>query len=117
MANSAAILDWEQLDMMAFGYTPDFVEIYVQFLEQIPDLLGQIREAEGLGNVTRVAELAHKIKGSALNFGFVGVSTPMEELEGQAKGAGRLDGALELIRRAEENFEAARAEVAAARNI
>lgn len=103
--------------MMAFGYTPDFVEIYVEFLKQTPELLGQLREAEGCGNVTRVAELAHKIKGSALNFGFVGVSSPMEALEKQAKSAGNLEGAQEWIRRAEENFAAACAEVKAQRNI
>jgi len=117
MADPTAILDWEQLDMVAFGYTPDFVEIYVEFLKQTPELLAQLREAEGAGDITQVAELAHKIKGSALNFGFVGVSSPMEELEVAAKGAKTLEGARESVQQAGENFEAARAEVAAARNI
>lgn len=117
MDDSSQILDWEQLDMVAFGYTPDFLEIYAEFTSQTPLLLEQVAEAERLGEVQKVADLAHKIKGSALNFGFSGVSTPMAEVEAQAKASGTLDGVAGQIARALSNFEQAKAEVARLRNL
>lgn len=103
--------------MVAFGYTQDFLEIYADFTSQTPLLLAQVAEAERLGEVQKVADLAHKIKGSALNFGFAGVSTPMAEVEAQANASGTLDGAADKIARALSNFELAKAEVAKAKNL
>jgi len=117
MDASSQLLDWEQLDMVAFGYTADFLEIYAEFLEQTPGMLANAAEAASQQDVQRVANLAHKIKGSALNFGFSGVSSPMAEVEAQAKGGGNLDGALDRIAQAGVNFELAKAEVAKAKNL
>lgn len=33
---SSSSIDWEQLDMIADGFTPDFVEIYREYLAEIP---------------------------------------------------------------------------------
>lgn len=105
MSEDNGLIHWEQLDMMADGYTPDFVAIYREFTSQTPELLDLIdREVVGL-DFSAVRETAHKIKGSSANFGFVGVSTPMAELELQAREQRNLDGAEEKIRLARENFE------------
>jgi HPt (histidine-containing phosphotransfer) domain-containing protein len=117
MDGAQTVVDWEQLDMVAFGYTPDFVEIYSEFLDQTPALLDAIGKARLRGDVSAVAELSHKLKGSALNFGFCGVSAPMAQLERSTKDTKTLDGAEEKIAMATRNFAAARDEVAAARHI
>ena len=111
------MVDWEQLDLVAFGYTPDFLEIYQEFLGQTPSLLDALEEARQKGDAAEVSRYAHKLKGSALNFGFAGVSAPMTALEREAKDLGDLDRAEERIRLARKNFEAGRAEVFAARGI
>jgi HPt (histidine-containing phosphotransfer) domain-containing protein len=117
MDDSVQLLDWEQLDMVAFGYTQDFLEIYAEFLDQTPHLLAEVAEAERRGEVQRVADLAHKIKGSALNFGFSGVSSPMAEVEAHTKAAANLEGAADRIAQAMTNFERAKAEVAKAKSL
>lgn len=117
MGEASKLVDWEQLDMMAFGYTPEFVAIYMEFLQQVPESFEFLDEAIRCGDAGKVAKLAHMIKGSALNFGFSGVSSLMEELETDARDRGVLDRAEEMLRVARENFELARTEVSEARNI
>lgn len=117
MGETNTLVDWEQLDMMAFGYTPEFVEIYHEFLEQTPSSFDLLDEAFRQGNAEKVAKIAHMIKGSVLNFGFSGVSRQMEELEIEAKDRGSLEAAADRIRIARADFERARTEVSEARNI
>ncbi|MEI6071224.1 MAG: Hpt domain-containing protein [Verrucomicrobiae bacterium] len=117
MGEPSGLVDWEQLDMVTFGYAPEFVEIYREFLEQTPHMLDAMEEARQRGDVAAVSKCAHKLKGSALNFGFAGVSAPMTALERETKDQGVLDRAEERIRLARANFEAGRAEVFAARAI
>jgi len=117
MDGTHAVVDWDQLDMVAFGYTPDFVEIYNEFLAQTPVLLDAIEVARLRDDVSAVADLSHKLKGSALNFGFSGVSAPMALLERSTKDTKTLDGAEEKIALAIRNFASARSEVSAARHI
>ncbi|TSA30997.1 MAG: Hpt domain-containing protein [Verrucomicrobiaceae bacterium] len=117
MGEASKLIDWEQLDMMAFGYAPEFVAIYLEFLQHAPGQFASLDEAIRDGDADKVAKLAHMIRGSTLNFGFQGVSSLMEELETDAKDRRTLDRAAELIRKARENFELARAEVSEARNI
>jgi HPt (histidine-containing phosphotransfer) domain-containing protein len=117
MGEPSGLVDWEQLDTMAFGYTPDFVEIYQMFLGQTPEILDALDAACQRGDIGEVSDLAHKLKGSALNFGFRGVSGPMTTLEQHTKQLESLDGAEERILLARENFEAGRREVAADRGI
>jgi len=117
MVNETELIDWEQLDMMADGYTPDFVEIYREFLAQTPELLDTLAARLAEGNVTVIRDAAHKVKGSAANFGFLGVSIPMAEMELQAKEKESLEGAVERLQRARENFAKARAEVCEKRGI
>ena len=103
--------------MMAEGYTPDFVEIYREFLDQTPDLLNNLDQHVLAGTVDGVRDVAHKIKGSSANFGFVGVSSPMADLEIQAKAKGSLEGAAAWIIEARRNFEKSRTEVREKRGI
>jgi histidine phosphotransfer protein HptB len=111
------LIDWEQLDMMADGYTPDFVEIYHEFLIQTPELLDLLEAQLLKGDVNAVRDTAHKIKGSSANFGFVGVSTPMAELELQAKEKGCLEGSAELALKARGNFDQSKAEISGKRGV
>lgn len=103
-------IDWEQLHMIADGFAPDFVEIYREYLAEIPTLLANLRQAVVAEDASMTARLAHQIKGSSLNFGFVGVSQPTATLEQEAK-EGSLERGGELVAEAERGFEAAVAEV------
>jgi HPt (histidine-containing phosphotransfer) domain-containing protein len=117
MGIESELIDWEQLDMMADGYTPDFVEIYREFLDQTPELLKVLERHLLEGDAAAVRDAAHKIKGSSANFGFVGVSGPMSRLELQAKETGDLEGAVERMLEARGNFEKSRIEVHEKRGI
>lgn len=111
------LIDWEQLDMMADGYTPDFVEIYRDFLDQTPELLRALERHLIEGDLDGAREAAHKIKGSSANFGFLGVSTPMLLIEVRAKEEATLEGAAERLSEARRNFEYSKAEIHAKRGI
>jgi HPt (histidine-containing phosphotransfer) domain-containing protein len=103
--------------MMAFGYPPEFVAIYQEFLQQVPQLFEFLDEAILGKDAGKVAKLTHMIKGSTLNFGFSGLSSLMEELEADARDRGIVDRAEEMLLAARENFELARSEVTRTRNI
>ena len=117
MGVESELIDWEQLDMMADGYTPDFVEIYREFLDQTPELLRVLEQHVAAGNVAGAQDDAHKIKGSSANFGFVGVSEPMSRIERQAKDEGNLEGAMERVLEARWSFERSGIEVREKRGI
>lgn len=111
----SALIDWEQLDMIADGFTPDFVEIYREFVSEMPALLSQLRDKVLAGDSVAAAKVAHQIKGSSANFGFVGVSRAAATLEQSAK-AGSLADASALLGDATLSFEKAVAEVRALRS-
>jgi len=117
MGIESELIDWEQLDMMADGYTPDFVEIYREFLDQTPDLLKVLEQRLLEGDARGVRDAAHKIKGSSANFGFVGVSDPMSRIELRVKEEGDLESARERMLEALGNFEKSRIEVHEKRGI
>lgn len=96
--------------MITDGFAPDFVEIYHEYLAEFPGLLTQLREAVQACDATTSARLAHQIKGSSANFGFVGTSRPAANLEQEAK-QDSLTNAETLIDEAEAGFHAAVAEV------
>lgn len=109
---SSSILDWEQLDMIADGFTPDFVDIYREYLAEIPVLFNDLRAKIQAGEAALAARVAHQIKGSSANFGFTGVSQPVANIEQEAK-AGSLMNAARYLAESEEGFRRAVAEVAA----
>lgn len=110
------VIDWEQLDMIADGFTPDFVEIYHEYLAEMPGLLASLREKISQNDAAQAARVAHQIKGSSANFGFIGVSQPVANLEMEAKG-GSLEKAAGYLFQAETGFSAATAEVKTRRNV
>lgn len=110
------LIDWEQLDMIADGFTEEFVEIYHEFVAEIPGHLDALRAGCAAGDSVQVARTAHQLKGSAANFGFVGVSEPMATLEQEAK-AGSIAGAEALTAAAEQGFREAVEEVRTLRGV
>lgn len=107
---SSSPIDWEQLDMIADGFAPDFVEIYREYLAETPVLLNELRQKIRENDSSQAAKVAHQIKGSSANFGFTGVSQPIAELEAEAKG-GSLANAATLLGQAENGFQLAVQEV------
>lgn len=113
---NSPVLDWEQLDMIADGFTPDFMEIYEEYIAEIPNLLADLGQKIAAGDALQVSKIAHQLKGSAANFGYIGVSQPMAELEQEAK-AGSLSRAAELYAAAQQGFSQAAAEVNTRRGV
>lgn len=108
--SDSALIDWEQLDMIADGFTPDFVEIYVEYIAEIPLLLRDLGQKIAANDPVNAAKVAHQIKGSSANFGFIGVSHPVAKIEAEAK-AGSLASAPSLLADAQRGFALAAEEV------
>lgn len=79
------LVDWEQLDVIADGWSGEFLEIYREFLHDLPADIEALGKALELGDVEAAAKLAHRIKGSASNFGFEGVRQMAFDVETAAK--------------------------------
>jgi PAS domain S-box-containing protein len=69
---------------------PDFKEVVLEFVDRLGDRLGEIQHAWEEKELTRVAQLAHWLKGSGGSAGFSAFTTPAKKLEALAKG-GELD--------------------------
>lgn len=110
------LVDFNQLDMIADGYTEDFVEIYHDFEQDLPRILGEVQAGIDANETEVTSRAAHQAKGSAANFGFIGFTTLMAELESNARD-GSLAGAGEVLDRARVNFSQAIALVKAERGI
>ena len=106
----SSVIDWEQLDMIADGFTEDFVEIYREFVAEIPGLFATLQSNIAAADTAQAARTAHQLKGSSANFGFIGISQPMSALEQEAKG-GSLANAPEHLSSARAGFSAAVLEV------
>ena len=102
--------------MIADGFTPDFVEIYQEYIAEIPQLLSDLGQKIVATDTVNAAKLAHQVKGSSANFGFVGVSHPIAQIEQDAK-AGSLASAQLLLAQAQSGFRQAVAEVKAKRGV
>ena len=96
------LIDWEQLDAIADGWDPDFVEIYREFEQELPADLLSLRDALASGDAEAVARAAHRAKGCAANFGFERVREKMLAIETQAR-AGDISQAAALL---DEAFQA-----------
>lgn len=94
--SETSLIDWEQLDMIADGYTEDFVEIYREFLAEIPLVVEEISQAIVVSDSTQVARKAHQLKGASANFGFLAVSSLSATLESEAKSGNLTDASRHL---------------------
>jgi len=110
MTDKLQVIDWKQMDMIADGYTLDFVEICREFSGEIPGLFATLADVCKANDIAKAARVAHQIKGSAANFGFVGVSVPMAAVEAAAR-AGSLEGVSARLEQARTNFTEALAEL------
>jgi HPt (histidine-containing phosphotransfer) domain-containing protein len=106
----SSVIDWEQLDMIADGFTGEFVEIYQEFVAEIPGLFATLQGNIESADTVQAARTAHQLKGSSANFGFIGISQPMSALEQEAKG-GSLANAPEHLASAQAGFSTAVLEV------
>lgn len=105
-------LDWAQFEAITCGLLPDFIQIYQEFEQELPKLLDALQVAIASSSSHQVANLAHQIKGSAANFGFIGTSREMAELEYEAqKNGGTLHHAEKHLAAAREAFQQAKSEV------
>lgn len=98
--------------MISDGFSAEFVEIYDEFVVETPRLIENLAECVAGGDVAATARAAHQLKGSAANFGFVGVSDAAKEIEFAAK-AGSIEGAGDRVAAARAAFQAGVSEVAA----
>lgn len=96
MSEQLSLIDWEQLDMIADGYTEDFVEIYREFMAELPLVVEDISQAIVTGDATQISRKAHQLKGAAANFGFLEVSSLAAKLEMDAKSGNITDAASQL---------------------
>jgi HPt (histidine-containing phosphotransfer) domain-containing protein len=105
-----SVIDWDQLGAIADGWPEDFVEIYNEFLVELPADLKELGEAIRASDVQKIAALAHRTKGCAANFGFQGVREAALGIENLAK-TNSLDGMVDLLQSASEAFESGVREV------
>lgn len=112
MSATNSLIDWEQLEAIADGWPEDFVEIYHEFLKEIPADLARLNAAVASADCSEASALAHRIKGSAANFGFVGVQNAALDLEVLAR-QGTLQGASLILGGAQQSFAAGVEEVKA----
>jgi len=104
MSDMIQTIDWEQLDMIADGYPPDFVEIYRVFELDFPSILVKLDSALAAGDAVAASRAAHQAKGSAANFGFIEFSSGMAQIEQSAK-LGALAGLAEAAKHGRQVFE------------
>ncbi|PWU07503.1 MAG: hypothetical protein C5B47_06010 [Verrucomicrobia bacterium] len=93
-------LDWAQFEAITCGLSPDFIEVYEEFEKELPQLFNDLQAAVASSSYCKVANLAHQIKGSAANFGFLRTSQEMNTLEYETQN--------ESLQRGEEHLAAAR---------
>lgn len=75
------LVDWEQLSLIADDCSPEFVEIYVDFITRFRGQLVELEEGISELDSKVVAGLAHQVKGSAGSFGLMRISTMASNME------------------------------------
>lgn len=116
MSEERLTVDWEQMDMIADGYPPEFIEIFREFAAEIPGLLDSLAEAHRSGDSQLAGRIAHQVKGSAANFGFSGLSASAAAVETLAK-TGSFAGFDSLLNQARNDFDDALNEVREKRSV
>ena len=74
------------------------------FIERTPPMFKEVRRAVLSNDVTRIARLAHTIKGSCSNFGARRMKTACERLESAAAGDGNRAGMVGILDEIEREF-------------
>ncbi len=81
-------IDWQQLDLIADDYSPEFVEIFDEFMADMPGQLSELESMVASGQQLEASRAAHALKGSASNFGFVSFAAAMLRIEREGKAGG-----------------------------
>ncbi|MEO8207147.1 MAG: Hpt domain-containing protein [Chthoniobacterales bacterium] len=110
------LIDWDQLDMIADGYTEDFVEIYRELSREIPTLFDELQKAIAEDKKEIVARSAHTIKGSTSNFGMLALGELMKKIEANAL-AGDLESLPGILQQARICFEESSKTIQAQRKV
>jgi HPt (histidine-containing phosphotransfer) domain-containing protein len=103
-------LDWTQFEAITCGFSPEFIDVYREFESDLPQLFSALEKAIATSSFIQIINLAHQMKGSAANFGFIGTSHAMNELEQEAK-KNSLKNAKTHLFRAQKAFQQAQFEV------
>ena len=82
---SDTLIDWEQLEMI-FGedeedFDEDMAELFQEFIEDGLARFSTIKELDLASQSEAIAKEAHKLKGSAANFGFSEVALHLANIE------------------------------------
>lgn len=101
-------LDWQRVETLADGWEPEVCAIFEAFLQAARNDLDALERARE--DLAMVAELSHRLKGSAGNFGFTALSATAAEINRRAK-AGMEPGP--LLGQARLEFEQAKRELLA----
>jgi HPt (histidine-containing phosphotransfer) domain-containing protein len=113
----AASLDQAALERLRETVGDDsavLAELIDSFLEDAPRLLADLRRALDTGDAAGVRLAAHSLKSNGAEFGAQAFSELCKQLETRAK-AGTLDGAGELLARAEAEYGRVKVALAAER--
>jgi CheY-like chemotaxis protein len=94
----------ESLQEMGGGEVAFLVELIDVFLEDVPQLLADMRQAVGQGDAAGLRLAAHSLKSNSADFGAMTLSNLCRELEALSK-TGMLVGAAELVAQAEAEHE------------
>jgi PAS domain S-box-containing protein len=114
---SHQVLDPAGLEMLlevVGGESALLAELVDSFLEEVPPLLANLRQALERGDAAELRRAAHTIKSSSNDFGATTLAELCQELENMGK-IGTLDGADELVARVEGEYEQVRVALEAAR--
>ena len=103
-------IDWNQLDAISDGWPEDFLEIFKEFVRDLPEDLDRVAAAIAAGDSAAAKRHAHQAKGSAANFGFERVRASALAMEDAAK-AGDLAQAAEHLAAARRAFAAGLGEI------
>lgn len=107
VVDAAAI---ERLREIGDGDVAFLKDVFSAFESDTVQRLTALRQTLAAGDTTGLKRAAHTIKGSSLNVGASQLAASSLQLE-QMAGAGKLEGAAELIARIEEEFKRAAVEL------
>ncbi len=94
-----------ELEELESSGDPGLVESFVAGLrDAVPEHAAQLRQAIAAGDAKQVQQLAHRLKGTALNIGARGVVEKCQALESLGR-AGNVEGALSLLDELEDVFQ------------
>jgi len=105
-----AHVDWEQFDNITADGDPAFLAIFDEFVAVAEQDLAALIGATQSGHGPEALRLAHKIKGSASNFGVIQLASLAGELEDQPFDQEHFQAVLPSLA---QTLHAAQAEVAA----